>query len=199
MENKVKRTLSILIEKDPGILLRIISLITRRRFNLETLTIGNCEDNNYRRLILVITNEQQGSDEAVFQLVKQLSKLINIINIKDISHLPLLERELILVRFKTSNEEQQELLQLSKVLNFSVLDINSTTICLEIIGDSYKIEKFEFILNNYKIIELVRTGKIALIEDYPIFHENKLFQTNVNNNQNFESQNFNSFSLRKIS
>lgn len=176
MGNKTKRTLSILIEKDPGILLRIISLITRRRFNLETLTIGNCEDENYRRLILVITNEQQGSDEAIFQLLKQLGKLINILNIKDISDLPLLERELILVRLKTSIEEQQKLLQLSKVLNFSILDLSTTTICLEMIGNSTDIKKYEFILKNYEVIELVRTGKIALIEESYLFNEKKLLK-----------------------
>lgn len=171
MANKIKRTLSILIEKDPGILLRIVSLITRRRFNLETLTIGNCEDDNYRRLILVITNEQQGSDEAVFQLLKQLSKLINILNIKDISDSPLLDRELILVRLKTTLEEQQKLLQLSKVLNFNILDLNRTTVCLEMVGDSIEIKKYEFLLENYEIIELVRTGKIALIEESYLFNE----------------------------
>lgn len=188
MGNKTKRTLSILIEKDPGILLRIISLITRRRFHLETLTIGNCEDDNYRRLILVITNEQQGSDEAVFQLLKQLSKLINVINIKDLSYLPLLERELILVKVRTNLEEQQKLLYLSKVLNFNILDLGTTTMSLEMIGDSIKIEKYESILKNYEIIELVRTGKIALVEEPCISNGNK--SSNIKNNQNLDLQNF---------
>ncbi|CAL8412496.1 unnamed protein product [Dictyota dichotoma] len=187
MVNKTKRTLSLLIEKDPGILLRILSLITRRRFNLETLTIGNCEDNNYRRLILIISNEQQGSDEAVFQLIKQLGKLINIINIRDISNLPLLERELMLVRLKTTIEEQQKILQLSKVLKFNILDLSETTICLEMIGDSNKIEKYESILKNYEVIELVKTGKIALVEKSPISNQN-IFH-NIKTNQNIELQN----------
>lgn len=165
MKKNLKRTLSIVIEKDPGILLRIISLITRRRFNLETLTIGNCEDKNYRRLILTISNEQQGSDESALQLLKQLKKLINIVEIKDISYVEKLERELLLVKVNIDLKEQQKLLQAAEIFEFTIASITQTTIYLSLIGDPIKIEKFECFLKNFKVIELVRTGSIALMED----------------------------------
>nr|YP_011006189.1 acetolactate synthase small subunit [Dictyotopsis propagulifera]WAM63193.1 acetolactate synthase small subunit [Dictyotopsis propagulifera] len=164
MENNTTRTLSILIEKDPGILLRIISLITRRRFNLETLTLGDCEDKHYQRLILNIKNERHGSDESALQLIKQLQKLINIIDIQDISYVPVIQRELILVKLSTNLKERDEILKFTSVYQFTVLETTSTTISLEIIGDQKKISNIETFLKKYEVLELVRTGKLALIE-----------------------------------
>nr|YP_009455788.1 aceohydroxyacid synthase small subunit [Dictyopteris divaricata]YP_010205294.1 aceohydroxyacid synthase small subunit [Grateloupia livida]AQZ25005.1 aceohydroxyacid synthase small subunit [Dictyopteris divaricata]UAV85863.1 aceohydroxyacid synthase small subunit [Grateloupia livida] len=171
MKNGRTRTLSILIENDPGVLLRIISLITRRRFDLQTITIGNCENRNYRRLIICLKDEQQGSDQSTLQLLKQLKKLINIIDVTDISYLPALERELILIKLQVTNEERQEILKLATIHKFNTIDITPTTISLEIIGDSLKIQTIEIILRNFEVLESIRTGKIALTQESS-FHLN---------------------------
>lgn len=165
MKTDIKRILFILIENDPGVLLRIISLITRRRFNLETISISDCEDKNYKRLTLSIKNEQQGSDHSTLQLLKHIKKLINVIDAQDISYLPTFQRELILIKISLTLKERQEILELANIYGFTIIDMGSTTISLEITGDSSKIETIEKILKNYNIVELTRTGKIALTRE----------------------------------
>jgi len=175
MKNTINRTLFIILEKDPGVLARVIGLITRRRFNLENLTIANCEDKNYNRLIIVIKDEQQGSDQAVLQLIKQLKKLINVTNVQDISFLPKIERELLLIKLKANCSEQAELLNLATIYKFNIVDITIQTISLEFVGPTNKVMNLETLLQKYEILELIKTGPIGLVQDSEI--EAKRLQT----------------------
>ena len=170
-----KRTLLLVIEKDPGVLVRIVGLITRRRFNLENLVIADCENKNYNKLIIVIKNEQQGSDQAVLQLIKQLQKLINIIEVQDISFLPTIQRELLLVKVKVTPHQQSELVELIPVYGFKVVDISLQTISLEFVGESNRVTNIENLLKEYEILEFIKTGPIGLIQDSRI--QNRIFQT----------------------
>lgn len=168
MRNSIKRTLLVIIEKDPGILVRIIGLMTRRRFNLENLVIADCENKNYSRLIIIIKDEQQGSDQAILQLIKQLQKLINIINVQDISFLPTIERELLLVKLRVDPHQQNELLKLVPLYGLTIVDINSYTISLEFTGESKQVSNVEKFLKTYRILELIKTGPIGLVQDSQI-------------------------------
>lgn len=165
MRNNRKRTLFLILEKDPGVLARVIGLITRRRFNLENLTIANCEDKNYNRLTIVIRDEQQGSDQAVLQLIKQLKKLINVASVQDISFLPTIQRELILVKLKVNCFQQAELLNLAPIYEITILDISLQTISLEFVGSLNKVPVVETLLKKYEILELLKMGPIGLIQD----------------------------------
>ena len=164
-ESYKKRTLLLVIEKDPGVLVRIVGLITRRRFNLENLVIADCENKNYNKLVIVIKNEQQGSDQAILQLIKQLQKLINIINVQDISFLPTIQRELLLFKVKVTSLQQSELLDLVPVYGFTVVDISLHTISLEFVGESNEVATIENFLKDYEILEFIKTGPIGLVKD----------------------------------
>lgn len=165
MQSILTRTLSVIIENDPGILIRILGLLTRRRFEIETIVIGEVEDKNFKKLTLVIKDIQKGSDEAALQLVKQLRKIINVIDVKDISFHPKIERELLLIKLKANLKERAELFQLVSLYNLKILDINSSTISIETTGNPFEINHIEELLKEYPILELTRTGTITLLCD----------------------------------
>ena len=175
-KSSTKRTLLLILEKDPGVLVRIVGLITRRRFNLENLVIADCENKNYNKLLIVIKNEQQGSDQAVLQLIKQLQKLINIVKVQDISFLPTIQRELLLVKIKVTPHEQSELVSLVPIYGFTVIDISLHTISLEFVGESNEVINLENLLKNYEILEFIKTGPIGLVQDSRIPNQYQIFE-----------------------
>lgn len=186
----MKRTISVLVEKDTGGLVRIISLLTRRRFHIESITMAACERNGYERITLVLLNQSDGVD-AGKQVTKQIKKLINVVHVKDITYLPLVERELILIKLQVNLIERAEISNLAQIFRFKITDITESTLILEITSDPGKIAALEKILENYTILELSRTGGIALVressvstlslKEYPEFEVNtgKEYLTNI--------------------
>lgn len=160
----MKRTISVLVEKDTGGLVRIISLLTRRRFHIQSITIAACERKCYERLTIIVINKNDGVDAGT-QLAKQIRKLLNVVNVKDITYLPLIERELVLVKLQVSLLERAEILNLAQIFRFKITDVTDSAIILEITADPGKIAALEKILEKYKILELTRTGGIALIRE----------------------------------
>nr|WRW10782.1 acetolactate synthase small subunit [Papenfussiella kuromo] len=160
----MKRTISVLVEKDTGGLVRIISLLTRRRFHIESITMAACERKCYERITIILINQSDGVD-AGKQLTKQIRKLINVVNVKDITYLPLVERELVLVKLQVTLAERAEISNLAQIFRFKLTDVTDSTIILEITADQGKIAALEKILEKYKILELSRTGGIALIRE----------------------------------
>nr|YP_011007035.1 acetolactate synthase small subunit [Phaeostrophion irregulare]WAM64322.1 acetolactate synthase small subunit [Phaeostrophion irregulare] len=164
----MKRTLSVILEKEPGALVRIISMINRRRFKLESFTVGGCESKYYDRLIIVIRNDnyqEQIEGDSVLQLARQLRRLINVLEVIDITFISKVQRELLLIKIKVDRNERSEIVNLMKVFRFKIVDMSPSMIILEISGDPGKINALEEILIGYDIIELIRTGKIGLIRD----------------------------------
>nr|YP_011005630.1 acetolactate synthase small subunit [Cutleria multifida]WAM62634.1 acetolactate synthase small subunit [Cutleria multifida] len=192
----MKRTISVLVEKDAGGLARIISLLTRRRFQIESITIGQCERKYYERIIIVLTNQKDGSDHAS-QLTKQLRKLLHVVNVEDITYIPSIHRELLLIKIQINVIERVEIFNIAKIFRFKIIEVTNSTIILEVTADNGKIAALQKILEKYKILQLVRTGEIALtressvdinslrefpeseINDYQNYRENidDLFQT----------------------
>lgn len=167
----MKRTLSVVLEREPGALVRIISMITRRRFKIESITVGGCESKFYDRMTIVIVNDncqEQLEGDSVSQLTTQLLRLINVLDVKDITFIPSVQRELILLKIIADKTERAEILDLMKIFRFNILDTSSSTLILEIVGEPEKIMAVETLLANYKIIELSRTGKIVLMRDSEI-------------------------------
>nr|QWK43384.1 aceohydroxyacid synthase small subunit [Egregia menziesii] len=163
----MKRTISVLVEKDAGGLLRIISLLTRRRFQIESITMAACERKCYERITIVVINQSDGSD-AASQLTKQLKKLINVVNAQDITYLPLVQRELVLIKLQVNPIEREELINLSNVFRFNITDITESTLILEVTADPGKITALQKILEKYNILQLSRTGEIALTRESSI-------------------------------
>ena len=193
----MKRTISVLIEKDTGGLVRIISLLTRRRFQIESITMGSCERKCYERLTIVVMNQSDGSD-AARQLTKQLKKLLNVIQVKDITYLPTIERELLLIKLKVSFKERSEILSLAQIFRFKISDISDSIIVLEVTASSGKVAALEKLLQKYTLLELSRTGKIALVREstvdtsslnhYPDFN-NSIAQNYLENLQELFTKN----------
>nr|QWK42248.1 aceohydroxyacid synthase small subunit [Postelsia palmaeformis] len=160
----MKRIISVLVEKDAGGLVRIISLLTRRRFQIESITMAACERKCYERITIVVINQSDGSD-AASQLTKQIKKLINVVNAQDITYLPLVQRELVLVKLQVNIIEREEIIGLAEIFRFKITDITESTLILEVTADPGKITALQKILQKYNILQLSRTGEIAIARE----------------------------------
>ena len=157
----MKHTLSVLVEDEAGVLTRIANLFARRGFNIDSLAVGPSEQPSISRLTMVILSNTKTID----QLKKQLYKLVNILKIQDITNIPCVERELMLIKVSTVTSPRAELLEIVKIFRSRVVDVSTDSIIIEVSGDPGKILAVENILSKFGIIEIVRTGKIALLRD----------------------------------
>nr|YP_005090060.1 aceohydroxyacid synthase small subunit [Fucus vesiculosus]CAX12440.1 aceohydroxyacid synthase small subunit [Fucus vesiculosus] len=160
----MKRTISALIEKDSEGLIRVISLLTRRKFEIESITISACERKFYERLTIVVINSNEEMDQA-YQLTKQLQKLLNVVSVEDITCIPSINRELVLIKLQVNIIEKNEILNLSDIFKLKIIDITESTIIIEFTGNSVKVIALQKVLEKYKILELIKTGEIALTRE----------------------------------
>ena len=160
----MKKIISVLVEKDTGGLVRIVSLLTRRRFHIESITMAGCERKCYERITIILINQNDGVDGGQ-QLTKQIKKLINVVHVKDITYLPLIERELLLIKLRVNLIERAEISNLAQIFRFKITDITDSTLILEVTADPGKVAALEKILKKYSILELSRTGGVALVRE----------------------------------
>nr|YP_009122235.1 acetolactate synthase small subunit [Vertebrata lanosa]AJH65993.1 acetolactate synthase small subunit [Vertebrata lanosa] len=157
----MKHTLSVLVEDESGVLSRISGLFARRGFNIDSLAVGPAEKQGISR----ITMSVRGDNRTIEQLIKQLHKLINIIEVKNVTNLPCIERELVLFKVSISNDSRSYLLEIANIFRAKVVDISYQSLTLEVTGDAGKIFAIKQLLSNYNILQIARTGKIALVRD----------------------------------
>lgn len=150
--------LSILIENQPSILTRVVGLLTRRGFVIESFAVGSTEYESISRIILVLT----GNLRIIDQVTRQLYKLFPIIKIHNLTNIPSITRELILFKVLTHELDRQKILEIASMFKASIVDCTSNIITLEVTGDSGKIVAIEQMLNKFGILEKVRTGKIGI-------------------------------------
>lgn len=150
---------SVLVEDSPGVLSRVTGLFSRRGFNIENLAVGACEQPETSRITIVVS----GNDVQIEQVKKQLNKLIEVIRVFDITETEHVERELALIKVQSEpGEIRSEILQVAGIFRAKIIDVSPESMMVEVTGDSGKIAAIEDLLKPYGIIELVRTGKIAL-------------------------------------
>ena len=154
-------TLSILVEKQPSILYKITGLLTRRGFKVDSLVIGSTEYYKTFRLIIILP----GNMRIVDQITQQLYKLLPVIKIQDLTHLPYIRRELILFKVLATPEDRSRILEISTFFRAKILDFAENILTLEVTGDSEKIIALEQLIHKFGVLELVRTGKIAMIRE----------------------------------
>ena len=130
----MKHTLSVLVEDESGVLTRIAGLFARRGFNIESLAVGPAEQTGISRITMVVT----GDNKIIEQLTKQLYKLINVLRVQDITSLPCVERELMLLKVQTTNFTRTEILDIANVFRAKVVDFAEQTLTLEVTGDPGK-------------------------------------------------------------
>lgn len=150
---------SVLVEDSPGVLSRVTGLFSRRGFNIESLAVGPCEQLATSRITIVVT----GNDVQIEQVKKQLNKLIEVIKVLDVSDAEHVERELAMIKVRAEpGTARSEIMQIAGIFRAKIIDVGSETLVVEVTGDSGKIAAIEDLLRPYGILELVRTGKIAL-------------------------------------
>lgn len=151
----------ILVEDSPGVLSRVTGLFSRRGFNIESLAVGHCEQKDTSRITIVVT----GNDTQIEQVKKQLNKLIEVIKVLNITEEVAghVERELALIKVRAEpGTPRSEVMQIVGIFRAKIIDVGNETLVVEVTGDSGKIAAIEDLLKPYGVIELVRTGKIAV-------------------------------------
>ena len=154
----MKHTLSVLVEDESGALSRISGLFARRGFNIDSLAVGPAETRGISRLTMVV----EGDDQTLQQMTKQLNKLFNVLGVADLSNLAAVERELMLLKVSSKEETRGKILELVQVFRAKVVDVSDIALTLEVVGDPGKLVALEKLLEQYGILEIARTGKIAL-------------------------------------
>ena len=154
----MKHTLSVLVEDESGALSRISGLFARRGFNIDSLAVGPAETRGVSRLTMVV----EGDDHTLQQMTKQLNKLFNVLGVADLSNLAAVERELMLLKVSSKEETRGKILELVQVFRAKVVDVSDIALTLEVVGDPGKLVALEKLLEPYGILEIARTGKIAL-------------------------------------
>lgn len=146
------------VENKYGVLTRVSGLFMRKGFNIDSLTVGETDDPSYSR----ITITHRGDDYAKEQLINQLKKLYNVKNVVLLEHDKTVERELMLVKVKNSPENRSEVMAAAQVYRAKIIDYNPKTLCVEVTGEPSKIDAFIEVVKPLGIIEMCRTGVVAL-------------------------------------
>ena len=154
----MKKTISIKVYNESGVLTRISTVFSSRGFNIDSIAVGPTENSEISRIILVLL----GDNQTIEQITKQLNKLIQVIEVKDITTRPCVERELMLIKVKSSRETRTEILEIAKIFRSKIVDISYNSITVEVTGDPGKIITIQELLSHFQIIEIVRTGKVSL-------------------------------------
>jgi len=146
------------MENESGALSRVSGLFSARGYNIESLTVAPTEDPTLSRMTIV-TN---GSDAVIEQIVKQLNKLLDVVRVLDLNDGKYIERELMLVKVKASNQYQDEMKRISDIFRGRIIDVSDNTFIIEVTGSSSKLDAYLESLDSESIIETVRTGALGL-------------------------------------
>jgi acetolactate synthase-1/3 small subunit len=153
-----KHTFVVYVEDKPGVLNRVASLFRRRAFNIETLSVGHSEEPGVSRMTIVME-----VDDVVAERVQaNLNKLLNVLYVEDVSHMPSVMRDLALIKVQADSNVRAEVLQLCDVFRARAVDVNHEALIVEITGTEEKIEGLLDVLRPFGIIEFARTGRVAM-------------------------------------
>ena len=155
----LRHVLSALVQNQPGVLAHISGMLASRGFNIDSLAVGETEDANLSRMTFVV----HGDDAELEQVRKQLDKIVSVVKVEDISSEDFVERDLMLAKVKATPEKRMEIVLLVEMFRARVVDVSATDMMIEISGQEQKIEAFIDLMRPYGILELARTGRIALV------------------------------------
>ena len=153
-----EHTIAILVENKSGVLAHIAGLFSGRGFNIKELSVGETENPEYSRMTIVV----KGDDQIVEQIKKQLNKFIDVIKIIDLTNIPSVHREIILIKVKANQSRRQEIFQIAEVFKGKIVDISHNSLTIEVTGITEKIEALISILKPYGIQEIARTGRVSI-------------------------------------
>lgn len=159
----MKHVISVLVENKAGVLSRIAALFAARGFNIDSLAVGETEDPKVSRMTIVA----QGEENVLEQVVKQLRRLIDVISVSDYTKkgLDYVDRELVLVKVDAPPSKRSEIIEIVDIFRAKIVDVSVNTLAIEITGAESKIQAFLDLMRNFKIREVARTGKIAIVRE----------------------------------
>jgi acetolactate synthase-1/3 small subunit len=154
----MRHIISILLENEAGALSRVAGLFSARGFNIESLTVAPTEDASLSRMTLVTS----GSEDVIEQIMKQLNKLIDTVKLVDLSEGPHIERELMLIKVRAEKGARDEMKRVADIFRAHIIDVTEASYIIEMTGDSNKLDAFIGIVGPDHIIEVVRSGPLAI-------------------------------------
>ncbi|MHC1770415.1 MAG: acetolactate synthase small subunit [Flexilinea sp.] len=154
----MRHTFVVLVEDKPGVLNRVVSVFRRRIFNIESLTVGQTHQKGISRITIVVDSDKT----EVERIIPYMYKLINVIQVEDITNEPRVSRDLVMVKVNTTSESRSVVMKLAEVFRARIVDVANTSLIIEITGDEEKVNGFVDILRPYGILEMVRTGIVAM-------------------------------------
>jgi acetolactate synthase-1/3 small subunit len=159
----MRHVLSALVHNQPGVLAHVSGMLASRGFNIDSLAVGETEDAQLSRMTFVV----HGDDAELEQVRKQLDKIVSVVKVQDISSEDFVERDLMLIKVQATPPQRNEIALLCEMFRARVVDVSRGDLMVEISGQERKIEAFIDLMRPYGILELARTGRIALVRGTP--------------------------------
>lgn len=150
----MRRIIAVLLENEAGALSRVIGLFAQRNYNIESLTVAPTEDTTLSRLTLTTV----GNERTIEQITKQLHKLVEVVKVMDLCEGDHVERELMLIKLKTTGESRQEVKRTADIFRGQIVDVTADTYTVQLVGPSDKLDAFLRAISNASILEVVRSG-----------------------------------------
>ena len=154
----MRHTISILMENTFGVLTRVAGMFSGRGYNIDSLNVAPTHDPNVSRTTIVT----RGDNATVEQIVRQLNKLVNVLEVTDFRDYEYIDRELVLVKVKVDGKRRSEVMQITDIFRTKIVDVQPKSMTIEVTGNETKVTKFIELMENFGVLELTRTGKVAL-------------------------------------
>jgi acetolactate synthase I/III small subunit len=154
----MRHTISVLVENKFGVLTRVAGLFSGRGYNIDTLNVGPTHDPDLSRMTIVT----HGDETTIDQIIKQLNKLPDVIKVQDFHAGEAVDRELVLVKVAVDSKSRAEVMQITDIFRAKIVDVQPKTLAIEITGNDSKVEKFLDLMKTFGVLELTRTGQVAL-------------------------------------
>ncbi|MDE2681206.1 MAG: acetolactate synthase small subunit [Verrucomicrobiota bacterium] len=153
-----RHTISVLMENTFGVLTRVAGMFSGRGYNIDSLNVAPTHDPEVSRMTIVT----RGDDATVEQIVRQLNKLVNVLEVTDFRDYEYVDRELVLVKVKVDGKRRSEVMQITDIFRTKIVDVQPKSMTIEVTGNETKVTKFIELMENFGVLELTRTGKVAL-------------------------------------
>jgi len=154
----MRHTISALVENKFGVLTRVTGLFSGRGYNIDTLNVGPTHDPKFSRITIVT----HGDEATLEQIVKQLNKLPNVIQVQDFHAGEFVDRELVLVKVAVNSKSRAEVMQITDIFRAKIVDVQPKSLAIEITGSGSKVEKFLDLMSTFGVLDLTRTGQVAM-------------------------------------
>jgi acetolactate synthase-1/3 small subunit len=155
----MKHTIAVIVENKSGVLTRIAGLFSRRSFNIDSLSVGATDNPDYSRMTITV----HGDRDVLEQVIKQLSKLINVIRVSEMEAGESIERELAIIKVSADKESRSEIMQIVNIFRAKIIDVSHRSMIIEVTGDEEKIDAMVQLLRQFGIKEMARTGKVSMV------------------------------------